>query len=672
MVGRFSRGARHAALAAVLLALAGCLEGPSAPTLRIEEGPAFGVAVQMDGERLTWRTSGAATPLLRIDVLLEASGNQSVMQAWRTITDPDHAGSVDLRLPPGTWAVRAKAVDGTGRQATSPALRVEVATPVARPLPALQVDAPAVLADADGNGSEPILLVGRVALGSGQALRGATWTQDGQTVAQGLSATVWRLVGRHAFTLEVAYSDGDAHATQHAQAAVQVNANRAPAATADATPDRWDGDGDGVELVRLRANASDPDGLAVGKRWRSGGITLVAGADGNVSAGVGTHVYTFEATDEGGARTVIERRVTVHPNRSPSVSAGPDVVADDPEGDGATVSLAGVAVDPDGLPVTVRWRRAQGTQDLATSAQATLHLPRGTHLLHLAARDAAGAEASDEVAVVVRAPLPPIAATLGAACDLDRCEFSAAGSTGQQPLAYRWSLGDGTEATTPTVSHAYGANGRFTVRLDILDGAGRTATAWTNVTTSLTWNVFEDGAESDAGWTQHSWYHARGFAPQPPDLGVANHPNGTWAPTTAQARTGARSWTAPYPDQINASMTSTPIRVPDDPARPHALTYWLRGGVENNPGLGVDGLRIYVRLADGTLREEQYVTDDYPAWRLFTIPLDEYAGQVVRFVFSFQSDGYCSQGNGAQGRSLVFACDPSSYEGYFVDDIAVA
>lgn len=53
----------------------------------------------------------------------------------------------------------------------------------------------------------------------------------------------------------------------------------------------------------------------------------------------------------------------------------------------------------------------------------------------------------------------------------------SASGTGAQPLRYSWTLGDGTDATGPQVSHVYEDEGSYTATLTVTDGEGRTATA---------------------------------------------------------------------------------------------------------------------------------------------------------------------------------------------------
>jgi immune inhibitor A len=64
----------------------------------------------------------------------------------------------------------------------------------------------------------------------------------------------------------------------------------------------------------------------------------------------------------------------------------------------------------------------------------------------------------------------------------DTVTFDGSASTGDLPLAYAWNLGDGTTAEGPTVNHAYGEPGTYTVTLAVMDATGDTDTATVQMT----------------------------------------------------------------------------------------------------------------------------------------------------------------------------------------------
>lgn len=78
-------------------------------------------------------------------------------------------------------------------------------------------------------------------------------------------------------------------------------------------------------------------------------------------------------------------------------------------------------------------------------------------------------------------PLAAFTASPRAGVVARRIAFDASGShdpgRGGSIASYAWTFGDGSSATGETTSHAYLAPGRYTVRLTVLDGLGRSASA---------------------------------------------------------------------------------------------------------------------------------------------------------------------------------------------------
>jgi len=99
--------------------------------------------------------------------------------------------------------------------------------------------------------------------------------------------------------------------------------------------------------------------------------------------------------------------------------AGPDQVVDDTDGDGIeTVILDGsTSVDPDADVLAYQWLDETGAP-LAAEAAPELVFPIGSHTLTLEVTDAAGATASDDVTVGVRAA-PVVAAAAATLLDTE-------------------------------------------------------------------------------------------------------------------------------------------------------------------------------------------------------------------------------------------------------------
>jgi PKD repeat protein len=132
--------------------------------------------------------------------------------------------------------------------------------------------------------------------------------------------------------------------------------------------------------------------------------------------------------------------------------------------------------DPDGRITAWHWTFGDGTEregEVVTHA----YTATGTYAVRLTVTDNWNATDRDDaiVRVVEPEPLPAIDGPETARV-LESVTFDGSGSVSPDPIvAWRWRLGDGTEAEGPEVTHAYARTGRFTVRLTVEDAEGRTA-----------------------------------------------------------------------------------------------------------------------------------------------------------------------------------------------------
>lgn len=140
-------------------------------------------------------------------------------------------------------------------------------------------------------------------------------------------------------------------------------------------------DEDGTGVVDANVTALDPEGDAFTIVSASASAPIVASLQGNAVvlsappdfAGSGTAVLTLR--DERGAQSNVTLQVTVRPvNDAPRIvgSLGPLVIQEDATAAGATFSLAGLAQDPDGDPLTYTARGAPGLAVLVVNETLTL------------------------------------------------------------------------------------------------------------------------------------------------------------------------------------------------------------------------------------------------------------------------------------------------------------
>lgn len=182
--------------------------------------------------------------------------------------------------------------------------------------------------------------------------------------------------------------------------------------------------------------------------------------------------------------------------------------------------------------------------------------------------------------------------------------------------------------------------------------------------------VFLDGAEGDTSqWviTSNIYINANlpnaPGAPATPDTfeSTQAHPDGGWRQVTSAQHTGAKSWGTTYPDNYRSRMTSVDIPVPAGGA---TLSYWIKGGAEDN---GVDG--IFVLTGTGsTFTQAAYHTGTFADWTEFTLPL---AGGPIKVQFRFDSDISCSNEGPAEGGDDLCGAGWDG-GGLFLDDIKVA
>jgi hypothetical protein len=171
-----------------------------------------------------------------------------------------------------------------------------------------------------------------------------------------------------------------------------------------------------LSSTTLTGSATDADGTIASYQWRkvSGPASFTISSPtsattnlNNLAAGV--YVFELKVSDNSGASATANATVTVNqatttiPNKAPIVTAGKDKSITLPL---MTTSLLGVASDPDGSIVAVKWTKASGPSSCAigTSTKQTAsvnYLVEGVYEFRITVTDDDGATASDVVQITV-------------------------------------------------------------------------------------------------------------------------------------------------------------------------------------------------------------------------------------------------------------------------------
>ncbi len=262
------------------------------------------------------------------------------------------------------------------------------------------------------------------------------------------------------------------------------------------------------------SKSSDPDGTISGYAWSqvSGPSTATFSSKTNVAPKVsklvaGQYIFQLAVTDNSGATTTAQVKITVTPaaNQAPSANAGSNQTITLPTN---TVTLDGSnSADPDGTISTYAWTKISGPASgtiasAGSSTTAINNLVQGTYLYKLTVTDNSGATDADSVTITVKAApnqLPVANAGTSKSSKLPTISKSLDGSGSTDPdgtiSGYAWSQVSGPStatfssktSATPTVSKLVA--GQYIFQLTVTDNSGATATAQVKITVSPAANV---------------------------------------------------------------------------------------------------------------------------------------------------------------------------------------
>jgi len=306
------------------------------------------------------------------------------------------------------------------------------------------------------------------------------WAFDDGTAATGAQAShAWNSAGNYTVRLTVTDAAGN---VDTATVAVEVTADAAPTASfvANETSVAIE------ESVGFDAAGSTDDEGIQRYEWTFGdGKTATGESVTHAYAGEGTYTVTLTVTDTAGQIDTTTTTVTVEDRTAPTAALAANATTtglDDPVAFDASQSTDNVAI------AEYRWDvDGDGSIDATTAASGADHAygRPGTYDAAVTVVDESGNTDTASVTITVEDRTAPSASfdrnrsnvTVGTAIEFDASE--SGDNVGVS--SYEWDFGDGSTATGEQVTHAYAAEGNYTVTLTVTDAAGNVGTASADV-----------------------------------------------------------------------------------------------------------------------------------------------------------------------------------------------
>ena len=279
---------------------------------------------------------------------------------------------------------------------------------------------------------------------------------------------------------------------------------------------------DGLICTLDASVSSDADGSVASYGWAFGdgtGGTFGVPAVSHTYPAAGQYPVQLQVTDDDGATATADTLLTVSEpvpeNQVPQASFTFSC-------DGLICTLdASDSSDADGSVASYGWAFGDGTGGtFDVSAVSHTYPAAGQYPVQLQVTDDDGATATADTLLTVSEPVPENEvpqASFTFSCQELACDFDASGSDDPDGtiVSYNWEFGDGATGSGDRVSHAFGADGAYEVRLSVSDDreASSSATRIVQVATTVAPAISLSAATGkyrNSKWVDLEWSGAVG------------------------------------------------------------------------------------------------------------------------------------------------------------------
>lgn len=268
------------------------------------------------------------------------------------------------------------------------------------------------------------------------------------------------------YTISVNVTDG---AGSSAAGASAIRVVVGPIASIAATPAREDV---GVGIAFSGSSSGGSGGPSFAWTFGDGGHSAAASAVHAYSA-PGTYTASLQVRDTAGGTGTASRTIAVL--AAPSVHFGPPGPAEVGWSTAWNATVAGGIA-----PLSYSWSFDDGATATGPTVDHTF-TTSGSHTVHLSVQDAANVTATGQVVLAVAPGLSVNINGPQSAAPGFVGTWSATVTGGKSPYVIKWTLPDGSSASSTSASFTFSKTGTFPLHVEVTDALGATASSAQNV-----------------------------------------------------------------------------------------------------------------------------------------------------------------------------------------------